>query len=488
MRSRLALLAALTVALAVTACAVASWFLVRAQLVGSLDDSLRDNQIDPSVVVDRVQSGQCAPPDEHAPNPFGATVQVVDRSGSSCAIVGNRIDVDTSDIDVAERHLAEAVHNGRGSEGTDYRVLTRPVQNTNVAVSVARPLTELDDSLNRLAVILVLVATTGVLGAAGAGVALARAGLRPVDRLTDAAEHIARTEDLAVRIPVEGDDEIARLSRSFNSMTGALASSRELQQQLIADAGHELRTPLTSLRTNIDLLVRSEETGRQLPAEDRRALLDSVRAQMTELGALIGDLQELSRPDAGPGSGRVTVVGLHEVAERAVERVRLRSSGVTVTAELSPWYVRGEAAALERAVVNLIDNAVKFSHRQGTVDVSLSADPGAEGEGVVRVRDHGPGVAEDELPHVFDRFWRSPSARSLPGSGLGLSIVARTVQQTGGTVRLGAAEGGGTEAVMRLPGTPQPPAEEPDGEPEEPADDAAQGSAGEAEERPPQGS
>ena len=142
------------------------------------------------------------------------------------------------------------------------------------------------------------------LGAGAAGLAVARAGLRPVDRLTDAVEHVARTEDLTVRIPVEGDDEIARLSRSFNSMTAALATSRDCQQQLIADAGHELRTPLTSLRTNIELLARSEETGRALPPADRKALLASVKAQMTELAALIGDLQELSRPGRGPAAGR----------------------------------------------------------------------------------------------------------------------------------------------------------------------------------------
>lgn len=464
MRSRLALLAALTVALAVAACATVSWFLVRAQLVGSMDDSLRENRVDPGVVVGRVQSGQCTPPDQKAPNPFGATVQVVDREGTSCALVGKQLEVDPADIAVAEGHRPEAVHDARAADGTDYRVVTTPVKDTDVSVSVARPLTELDDSLHKLAAVLATVATAGVLAAAGAGVVLARAGLRPVDRLTGAVEHIARTEDLAVRIPVEGDDEIARLSRSFNSMTAALASSRELQQQLIADAGHELRTPLTSLRTNIDLLVRSEETGRRLPDEDRRALLDSVRAQMSELAALIGDLQELSRPDAVPGSGQLEVTALHEIAERAVERVRLRTTGVTVTAELSPWYVRGDPTALERAVVNLLDNAVKFSPEDGSVEVALSGAPGPGGPGVLRVRDHGPGVPEDELPYVFDRFWRSPSARSMPGSGLGLSIVARTVQQSGGDVRLCPAEGGGTEAVLRLPGAGTPPPAWPEGD------------------------
>ena len=461
LRSRLTLLVALTVALAVAACAAACWVLVRAQLYGTLDDSLRNTRVSPNDVVNTLRSGQCSPADRRIPNPFGGTVQVVDRQGTSCVIFGSKLDVSKGDEKVAEGHSSEDVHTARAADGADYRVVTTPVQGAGVAVSVARPLSETEGSLRKLALILALVGGTGVLGAAGAGVALARAGLRPVNRLTGAVEHIARTEDLAVRIPVDGDDEIARLSRSFNSMTAALASSRDLQQQLIADAGHELRTPLTSLRTNIELLARSEESGRPLPPGDRRALLESVTAQMTELSALIGDLQELSRPDAAPGSDRAAaaVTGLHELAARAVERVRLRATGVSIVPELSPWYVRAEPAALERAVVNLLDNAVKFSPHQGAVTVTLT-------DGALRVRDHGPGVPAEELPYVFDRFWRSPSARSLPGSGLGLSIVARTAQQLGGEVDLRPAEGGGTVAVLWLPGAPVPPPEtEPEPEP-----------------------
>ena len=177
--------------------------------------------------------------------------------------------------------------------------------------SSACPSKSTQNTLNDLALVLLLVSGVGVLGAGAAGLAVARAGLRPVDKLTEAVEHVARTEDLAIRIPVEDDaeDEVARLSRSFNSMTASLASSRDLQQQLIADAGHELRTPLTSLRTNIELLARSEETGRPIPPADRKALLASVKAQMTELAALIGDLQELSRSEGQRGE-RVQVVSL----------------------------------------------------------------------------------------------------------------------------------------------------------------------------------
>lgn len=174
---------------------------------------------------------------------------------------------------------------------------------------------------------------------------------------------------------------------------------------------------------------------------------------MTELAALIGDLQELSRPDTGQQEGRTRILAWHDVVESALRRARLRGPELTIEADVHPWYVRAEPAALERAVVNILDNAVKFSPDGGTVGVRLA-------DGVLTVRDHGPGIPADELPHVFDRFWRSPSARALPGSGLGLSIVARTVQQAGGTVSLTPAEdGGGTVAAVRLPGAPVPPPE-----------------------------
>jgi two-component system sensor histidine kinase MprB len=179
----------------------------------------------------------------------------------------------------------------------------------------------------------------------------------------------------------------------------------------------------------------------------------SVKAQMTELAALIGDLQELSRPDA-VDRGPLRVVALHEIAEAALERARLRGPELTFAAELATWYVRAEPAALERALVNVLDNAVKFSPPGGTVEVALKG-------GELTVRDHGPGIPADELPYVFERFWRSPSARSLPGSGLGLSIVARTVQQSGGEVSIEPAAGGGTRAVIRLPGAATVPPAQP---------------------------
>ncbi|MFE4637678.1 sensor histidine kinase [Streptomyces sp. NPDC056773] len=460
LRSRLALLVTVAVALAVAAVACVSWFMVRTQLNDQLNSSLRSTNA-------RAQASQTLTRygcQDKAPGPFennlSAQVQIVLPAGSRCWVDGkNSLPVTDYDLEVAKGLRGAILYDGKTTDGTPVRVYTQPVeltagpgtQNSVAAISVAKPLSDVTEPLSTLAWVLLFVSGVGILGAGVAGLWVARTGLRPVDELTGAVEHIARTEDLTVRIPDEGDDEIARLSRSFNSMTAALASSQERQAQLIADAGHELRTPLTSLRTNIELLARSEETGRAIPPEDRKELLASVKAQMTELASLIGDLQELSRPDAA-APGPLGVVALHEIAGAALSRARLRGPELEFDSDLAPWYVRGEAAALERAVVNVLDNAVKFSPPGGAVTVSLRA-------GELTVRDRGPGIPADDLPHVFERFWRSPSARSLPGSGLGLSIVARTVQRAGGTAALRApADGGpGTEAVLSIPGAPTPP-------------------------------
>ncbi|MFF3487626.1 sensor histidine kinase [Streptomyces sp. NPDC002701] len=468
-RTRLSLLVAAAVAFAVAAVSVTAWFIVRGKLYDEIDSDLRG--VNGPVEAGTINSvlGDCDSSPSRQ-NIFGPPsdyyLQLVKADGTACALDNSAgvVRVTGRDTEVAENPApdTEVYRNGTDSEGKPVRVLTVPVVLAGPgrslveghALVIAYPLESTQSTLDELALLLLVVSGIGVVGAGIAGLAVARAGLRPVDKLTAAVEHVARTEDLSVRIPVEdeSEDEIARLSRSFNSMTASLATSREVQQQLIADAGHELRTPLTSLRTNIELLTRSEETGRPIPAPDRKALLASVKAQMTELAALIGDLQTLSRSDAGTPPDRVQVVPLRDIVEAALRRARLRGPELTITADVHPWFVRAEPTALERAIVNILDNAVKFSPEGGTIDVALT-------DGLLTVRDHGPGVPADELPHVFDRFWRSPSARALPGSGLGLSIVARTVQEAGGEVTLGPAEGGGTVAAIRLPGAPTlPPA------------------------------
>ncbi|MFF5372117.1 ATP-binding protein [Streptomyces sp. NPDC013187] len=473
-RSRLALLVAAAVAFAVAAVSVTCWFIVQGKLYDEIDNDLKSSVAPLRSGEFQALTHECRQTTSDSlgmgsrPKTYGQLVRV---DGKLCLFPSSTTQVRVTGDDKAVARNPDP-NQGRIRDGTDdhgnkLRVLTTavvikdpddllPGVAADYSLVIALPLKGTQSTLNELALILLLVSGVGVLGAGAAGLAVARAGLRPVDKLTDAVEHVARTEDLNIRIPVEDDseDEIARLSHSFNSMTSALASSRDLQQQLIADAGHELRTPLTSLRTNIELLTRSEETGRPIPEADRKALLASVKAQMTELATLIGDLQELSRPDPGQHSDRTQIVAWQDTVESALRRARLRGPELTIAADIEPWFVRAEPSALERAVVNILDNAVKFSPEGGLIEVRLT-------EGVLTVRDHGPGIPADELPYVFDRFWRSPGARSLPGSGLGLSIVARTVQQAGGEVSLSPAEGGGTVATVRLPGAAVPPPEAP---------------------------
>lgn len=272
-----------------------------------------------------------------------------------------------------------------------------------------------------------------------------RTALGPVERLTEASEYVATTRDLTRRIEARGSDEIARLAASFNTMldalersTAALDVSLVAQRQLVADASHELRTPLTSIRTNIEILRDENELS---PAE-RAQLLDAVSAQMQELSTLVADLIELARGDQPLVESED--VRLDRLVEEAVARARGHALHVEFLTHLEPRVVEGVPERLERAIRNLLDNAAKFSPPDGVVEVTLAG-------GELRVRDHGPGVKPEDLPHVFDRFYRSGEARAVVGSGLGLAIVRQVVDAHGGSVGAEAAEGGGVCFVLTLP-------------------------------------
>jgi two-component system, OmpR family, sensor histidine kinase MprB len=321
---------------------------------------------------------------------------------------------------------------------THVRVLTFPYQR-GVALQVLRPLTDTDEVLDRVKWFLVLIAATGILLAAGLGLIVSRAAIAPVTRLRRATERVTDTGDLSERIDATGEDELSRLAGSFNAMLGALEESTNAQRQLVADASHELRTPLTSLRTNFEVLM----SDRELDPDERRRLLDDVVEQIGEMTALIAELIELARGDQLPGEPEE--VRLDLLAAGAVERVRRDRPGVTFNTELRESVVRGVPASLERAIGNVLDNAAKWSPPGAEVDVSVE-------DGTVTVRDQGPGIAEEDLPHVFDRFYRSSSARTLPGSGLGLAIVRQVAEAHGGSVVAERAEGGGTLITLRLNG------------------------------------
>jgi two-component system sensor histidine kinase MprB len=305
----------------------------------------------------------------------------------------------------------------------------------NGAVLVVKSLQETNRALERLRLILILVSLGGVLIAAAAGALVSGATLAPVRRLTAAAERIAETGEPSERVPEGGSDELARLGGSFNTMLASLEESLAAQRRFVADASHELRTPLTSLQTNIDVLRGDVE----LSPDQRRRLLDDLHRESQEMRGLIAGLLELARGGAHVERAEFQ---FDELVEDALERARSRFPEISwATVRLEPTVVDGYRARMERAVWNLLENAGKWSGDGGLVEVSLSG-------GELQVRDHGPGFAEEDRPLVFDRFYRSAAARSMPGAGLGLAIVREVAEAHGGTVEAENADDGG--AIVRL--------------------------------------
>jgi two-component system sensor histidine kinase MprB len=320
-------------------------------------------------------------------------------------------------------------------DGTHLRVLTVGAGQGG-AVQVARPLEEVDRQLDRILVILVLVSIGGVALAAALGAVVARTALAPITRFTRRTEDLTADADLSQRMEAEGDDELARLAHSFNTTLDALERSVDAQRHLVADASHELRTPIASLRANIQTL---EEADR-LPAEERAMLRADIVEELDELTNLVSDVVELAR--GTKAAQALDDVRLDQVAESLAERAQRRSGGnVTVTTELAPTLVRGEPDRIGRAVSNLIENALEWSPTGASIEIGLR-------DGTLSVRDHGPGFSAEDLPHVFERFYRADAARGMPGSGLGLAIVRQAAEAHGGSVEASNAPGGG--ALMRV--------------------------------------
>ena len=452
-RRRLALAAAAAVAVAVLLASVAAYVLVRGQLRGEIDASLQ-KRADAITEVSRFAPGErFAPPPPRGAPPRDAAVggpvpfvQLLGEKGTVRAPGEGkvRLPVDAHDIRGARGEDGSGLRDAE-VDGEHVRMLTVPVHGGG-AVQLARSLDEVDAVLADFRLILGGVLVMGIALALVLGRFVARTALAPVERLTEASEHVAATRDLTRRIDAgSGDDELARLAGSFNTMLDALQgamtaldSSLHAQRQLVADASHELRTPLTSLRTNIEVL--RDPDG--LTEDQRRELLDDVATQLDELGGLVGDVMEMAR---GEHRGlEPQDVRFDEVVAEAVERRRRYSRELRFETKLEPTAVEGAPDRLERAVANLLDNAAKFSPPGGVVEVALR-------DGELSVRDHGPGIEPDDLPHVFDRFYRSAAARAVPGSGLGLAIVRQTAEAHGGSVSVEPAAGGGTVFRLRLP-------------------------------------
>jgi two-component system, OmpR family, sensor histidine kinase MprB len=372
--------------------------------------------------------------------------QVINSAGVIVVRSARRISlpVDSATLRLAKEGGPPFFRNAHVS-GIHLRILAEPFGKGR-AVQLAQPLTEVDSLLGRLRLILALLDLSGIAIAALLGRIVAGAAVLPLKRLTQATEHVALTQDLSGRIKSVGEDEIGRLARSFNAMLDALERSMSAldasvhaQRQLVADSSHELRTPVTSLRTNIEILQRAQD----MELEDRQRLLGDVVEQIEELTLLMNDLIELARGEEQSASAEDT--RLDVVVREVVERARRHTPATTFDASLQPTLVVGVPARLERAVTNLIDNAAKYSPPGEPVEIALQGEQ-------LTVRDHGPGISADDLPHVFDRFYRGAEARGRPGSGLGLAIVRQVAVQHGGSVAAEPAPGGGTLMRLRLPG------------------------------------
>jgi two-component system sensor histidine kinase MprB len=451
-RRRLTLLIAGSVTFAIMLALGLGYLAVRSQLRSEVDSSLRERAVE--IVSEVRQSGfdsfrmpvQAGDPDAYA------QLITVDGGAVLTPATTNRIPLPVGNTakQVAAGRRGAALYDARVGSA-HVRVLAIPVQQGG-AVAFGRSLAEVDHVLKRLRAIFVLAALGGIALAGILGRMVAVRVTTPLRRLTQTAEHVAQTRDLARRIDASGDDEVASMATSFNAMldalersVGELDASVRAQRQLVADASHELRTPITSLRTNVEIL---RTRLADLAPERRDALLDTVVEQTEELTVLMNDVIELARGDHMPESREP--VHVDEIVSEALARAARHSPDTTFEAEIEETTVLGAASRLTRAVNNLLDNAVKWSAPGQPIEVTLR-------DGTLRVRDRGPGIPEDELDNVFDRFFRGAHTREQTGSGLGLAIVRQVAEDHGGTVTAANAVDGGAIFSLTLPPAPAPP-------------------------------
>ena len=435
-RVRLTLLCVLAVAVTVVLASIVSYVAVSNRLHDQTDDSVRAA----ATRLAKLPNPEVALPYFGLPTPNTRDyMRVTFADGQSHVPSVDAPAIPPSRIDAAI---------ARGNPRFEFRDAHVNGQHVRVAsttagdsksVQFAQAVDDVDATIDDLRTTLLIVGGLSILVAALLALVVARASLRPVARLTRAAERVAATQDLAASIDVRRRDELGRLASTINAMLAALNTSREQQRELIRDASHELQTPLTSLRTNVELLAG--QPG--MPEAERRRLLTDVSQQCAELTALMDNLVELAR-DTDTPTEEIAEIDLDRLVSEAVDRARLRAPDVTIDLDLEPTRIEGRRQALERALVNVLDNACKWSPEGGTVEVGLR-------DGTITVRDHGPGIDAEDLPRVFDRFYRAPAARAMPGSGLGLAIVRRVVDGHGGSVTLGLAPGGGTVVRIHLP-------------------------------------
>ncbi|HWD63833.1 MAG TPA: HAMP domain-containing sensor histidine kinase [Solirubrobacteraceae bacterium] len=472
LRVRMGLVAGLAVAIAVLAVAISSYLGTQSAVYGQIDSSLRSLSaqiLHPRPVGDSDQDNAGKPKGNGAPStaqgsplssltggtgsdcdqglginrpgqPFGGLqvfVQLLHANGTICRATGETVTIPTS----ARAH--EVATSGTGSyfdnqtvQGVDIRLLVHGVR-ARGALMLAFPLTSADTTLDHELILMAVIAAAGIALAAVLGFLVARAAVAPITSFTRRTESIAHNVNQLERerLEVTGSDELARLALTFNETLDALEASIDAQRNLVADASHELRTPIATLRANLQLL---REEGR-LPPEEREALRRDMIDELDELTNLVSDVVELAR--GTKASQQPDDVRLEDIVGAALERARRRGPKLEFRAALEPTVIHGDGERIARAVNNLLDNAIKWGPSGSAVEVGLR-------DGVLSVRDHGPGFHPEDLPFVFDRFHRARDARSKPGSGLGLAIVRQAAESHGGFVEAANAPDGG--ALMRV--------------------------------------
>jgi two-component system sensor histidine kinase MprB len=441
LRWRVALGLGLITALAIGFVGVAAYVAVGDRLEGSVDDSLEARAAEVTRAAsegsheDPRRPGGPDDDDDDRESAFtrptncppagflqpaaGAQIVAADGTVTVCIEGGVAVPVVKDDREIARGDDDEDYLRTVEIDGRRYRIITVALSN-GTALQIARGLGEVDDVLASMRSWLLGIGLVGVAAASLLGWLLARRTVRPVERLRDTAEHIAATQNLAVAVPVGGPSEIASLGRSFTTMVDALGTSRMEQQRLVSDASHELRTPLTSLRTNAELLRRADA----LTPEQRRSVVDGIEMEVEELTHLVSELVELAT-DRSTDEEPIESIDLASLARDVVTRAQRRTGREITLTETDPVVLDLHPGAITRAISNLVDNACKYS--DGPVEVVVD---GAR----LEVRDRGPGIPEADRPHVFDRFYRSVTARTEPGSGLGLAIVEQAVTRHGGRV------------------------------------------------------
>jgi two-component system sensor histidine kinase MprB len=467
LRTRIAAVAGIAVAVAVLLGAALAYVAIRSELRGEVDSALRTRAQVLAYGPGGGGGGPGMPHGDQGPGDGDGSIfgpkgppgyRDFDRSAPAFGGAAGYVQVVAPDGEVlrprgesgqlpaggAARDIAA---NGSGQRyddvhvgGNHLRVLTIGVGPIG-AVQIARPLAEVDSVMSKVRLILLLMAVGGVALGAALGAGVARTALAPIRRFTSGTEAIASAGDVSRRMPVESEDELGRLARSFNATLDELEQSVDAQRQLVADAGHELRTPIASLRANIQVL----EDADRLPEAELAALRNDIVGELDELTALVADVVELARGAKGD-EGVVDDVRLDLIVESLVDRAKRRAGDeVNFDVDVEPVLVTGQPERISRAVSNLLDNARKWSPPGGLIEVRLRGDE-------LTVRDHGPGFDGKDLPHLFDRFFRSDRARAMPGSGLGLAIVRQAAEAHGGSVEAANAPGGGALVRVRFGG------------------------------------